>query len=144
MKKKQPKDNVLAYTAAIAVASAVIIFVIGWAYFNPLSQAPEQNAAFVQVEPVRVQNLGYTFVAELAIQTSKDDARWARKHQKELNTALQQALMNIDPKLLRTPTGLQSMQASLAATLNRSLDQPRIQRVLFTDFISQADFDEEE
>ncbi|HYD80107.1 MAG TPA: flagellar basal body-associated FliL family protein [Paucimonas sp.] len=139
-KKKKPKDDyTFAYMAGILVAGLVVGFVAAWAYYKPFQQQLRADVAFAAVGPFHIENQGYTFNASLAIQTDSDNGRWAKKNKDALNDLLYRTLLDTDPKTLSTPAGLVSTQQVLTQTINQSFDRPRVQQVLFTDFVLQAD-----
>jgi flagellar basal body-associated protein FliL len=139
-KQKQSDEYTLAYIAGIVVVLLVIGFLVGWFYIKPTMQDRiETNVAFAKAGPFHVETTGYTYNATLAIQTDSDNARWARTHQEALNEQLYRTLLETDPKALSTPVGLAAMQQTLARKINETLDKPRVQQVLFTDFVLQAE-----
>jgi flagellar basal body-associated protein FliL len=137
--KKKGNDTRIAYYAGITVACLVLGFLIGWGYFKSLQQRVGDDVAFAVIGPLNISTQGYSFNATLALRTQPDDADWARKNTPALSDALRQALFDTDPKTMRTPAGLVSIQSALTQTLNRGADKPRVLQVLFTDFILQSD-----
>jgi hypothetical protein len=137
--KKKGNDTRIAYYAGIAVACLVLGFLIGWGYFKTLQPRTGADVAFAIIGPLNISTQGYSFSATLALQTRSDDADWAKKNMPALSDALHQALFNSDPKIMRTPAGLVTLQSALARTLNGGADQPRVQQVLFTDLTLQSD-----
>ena len=140
--RKKPKvhnDYTLAYVSGIVVTLLVIAFVAGWAYIKPRQGQIVTDVAFAKVGPFHIETEGYTYNASLAVQTDAGSARWLKKHQEALNELLYRTLISTHPKLMRTPAGLVAVQQTLTQTINQTLDQPRVQQVLFTDFVLQAD-----
>jgi flagellar basal body-associated protein FliL len=138
-KSKVRNDHMLAYIAGTLIIVLVIGFVAGWAYLKPTRHQIGADIAFAKIGPLHVETEGYTYNASLVIQTDAGNARWATKNKDALNDLLYRTLAGTDPKILRTPAGLVAMQQTLTRVINETLDQPRVQQVLFTDFVSQAD-----
>jgi hypothetical protein len=138
-KSKVRNDHTLAYAAGALVIVLVIGFVAGWIYLKPTRYPIGAGIAFAKIGPLHVETEGYTYNASLAIQTDAGNARWATKNKDALNDLLYRTLAGTDPKTLRTPAGLAAMQQTLTHAINETLDQPRVQQVLFTDFVLQAD-----
>lgn len=139
-KKPQPRnDYSMAYTAAAAVVLLVIAFFAGWAYLKPQQDRIVTDVAFGKAGPFHIETDGYTYNATLAIQTKADNGRWLKRNQEALNDLLYRTLVSTNPKIMSTPAGLAAVQETLTRTINQSLDQPRVEHVLFTDFVLQAD-----
>jgi flagellar basal body-associated protein FliL len=139
-KSKQRDEYTLAYAAGLIVVLLVVGFLVGWFYIKPtLQNRIETNVAFAKAGPFHIEATGYTYNASLAIQTDADNARRARKHQEALNELLYRTLLETDPKILSTPAGLAATQQTLTRKINETLDKPRVQQILFTDFVLQAD-----
>jgi flagellar basal body-associated protein FliL len=136
---RQESDYTLAYALSLAVIVAIIAFVIGWAWLKPQAGKIETDVAFDKVGPFHIETEGYTYNASLAVQTTAGDARWLRRHHEAINETLYRALLATPPQALTTPAGLVAMQQTMTQSVNRSLDQPRVQQVLFTDFVIQPD-----
>jgi flagellar basal body-associated protein FliL len=95
--------------------------------------------AFDKVGPFHIETEGYTYNASLAVQTTAGDARWLRRHHDTINETLYRTLLATHPQVLTTPAGLVALQQSMTQSVNRTLDQPRVQQVMFTDFVIQPD-----
>lgn len=137
--KKKGNDHRMAYIAGAVLTCLVLAFVIGWGYFKPLQEPAGTDVAFTTVGPLIIASHGYAFSATLAVQTTADDGDWAKKNVKKMTDALHQTLFDTDPAAMRDPSGLVKVQHALEQVLNRTFDQARVQRVLFTDFVIQAD-----
>ena len=137
--KKKGNDTRIAYYAGITVTCLVLGFLVGWGYLKVSQPRAGADVAFAVIGPLNISTQGHSLSATLALQTSPDDADWAKKNTPALSAALRQALFDTDPKIMRTPAGLVSLQSALAQTLNGSSDQPRVQQVLFTDLTLQSD-----
>lgn len=140
--RKKPQvhnDYTLAYVSGIVVTLLVIAFVVSWAYIKPRQGQIVTDVAFAKVGPFHIETEGYTYNASLAVQTDAGNARWLKKHQEALNELLYRTLVSTHPKSMSTPAGLMAVQQTLTQTVNQTLDQPRVQQVLFTDFVLQAD-----
>jgi flagellar basal body-associated protein FliL len=132
-------DYTLAYALSLAVIVAIIAFVIGWAWLKPQAGKIETDVAFDKVGPFHIETEGYTYNASLAVQTAAGDARWLRRHHDTINETLYRSLLATHPRALTTPAGLVALQQSMTQSVNSTLDQPRVQHVLFTDFVIQQD-----
>jgi flagellar basal body-associated protein FliL len=138
MKKKKRADSFPAYVSGIGAICVVAGFLAVWGYIK-MGQVPRASVAYAQIGPLHVDSGQYTFMARLALQTGSDDARWAGSNLATFQRMLHRALQDADPASLRTPDGLRAMQQRLTLAVNREFAQPRVQQVLFTDFIIQTD-----
>jgi flagellar basal body-associated protein FliL len=126
-----------AYAAGSVLAILLVCFFLAWIYFSsrhhPLKD--EKEIAYARFGPMAVTSQSYSVRASFALQTSADDAGWAEKHRKELSLALEQVLSNQNPQHVLAQNGLQSLQLSLAATVNKALNTSKLQEILLTDFV---------
>ena len=121
-------------TLLLAMAGAIALYWNGTRH-----RAPEADSAYATVGPLTVGTQAYSVRAQLAVQTRRDDAQWARQHQSELARVVEGALSTLDPQQVHRPDGLASLERSLRATLNLALHTDKIERIWLTDFLLQTD-----
>lgn len=143
MEQKKDGNYSRATIVSIVVACLLLALVLAlaWSYVLPAYRQARPDVAFAEIGPMRIAAHGYAYRAVLAVQTGADDAEWAQTNKALLDEAVQRALSQSDPRSMRTPAGLASVQERLAERVNATLDRPRVQRVLFTDFVIQPDLD---
>jgi flagellar basal body-associated protein FliL len=136
MAKAKPTDaNVIILACTLALI-LIAILCAGW-YFM-YSARPVSNSTYSSFGPMVVRSSDFSIKATFAVQTRNEDASWVKSHQKELNFALQTALVNADPQRLRDPEGLMYVQTMLRDAANTALNTRNIEEVLLTDFIVQG------
>lgn len=135
-KKKHYQDHFVGYAALIVFVLLAAAFGALWAY---LRSAPSTlpRVAYVDTGPLVVTMEGYTVSTRLSVQTSQDDAEWARKNRAALIGAMQQALAQSDPRRMQHPAELEVLQTSLKRMGNNALHTAKIQDVLLTEFVIQ-------
>ncbi len=128
-------------TNVIIIGGALAIVLIGmlsiWLYFSYISR-PVSPSTYASFGPVVVRSSEFAIKATIAVQTRKEDAKWLASRKKELDFALQAALANVDLKRLREPEGITYVQTILLDAGNAALNTRKIEEVLLTDFIVQA------
>jgi flagellar basal body-associated protein FliL len=142
--KKTPKppvpetDNTIAYAVGFALFLLVLGFVLSWFYMQS-SSTPLPEIEFAKTGTMEVHNRGYTISANVAVQTSTDDAHWARQNMKTFTEISRRDLAALDPDQLRTTEGIRALQQSLKDEINGAFKPPRVTNVYLTDLMMSAD-----
>ena len=134
---KPKKERSIVVTASLVVAALVVAFAMTWIYLQYASKV-RVDVAYAPFKPIVVRAQDYSIAASFVLQTSTADAAWVAKNQKQLEAVLQEALNEADANGIRAPNGLQALQISLRDISNEALQTTKIQQVLLTDFIIQA------
>lgn len=134
-KAKQTDMNVAVIGAALAFVVIAILAV--WFYLS-YRALPVSSSSYTSFGPVVVRNSQFSVKTSYAVQTRNDDEEWAKRHQKELNFAVQGALANADPQRLRDPDGVTYLQEMLREAANTALNTRNVEAILLTDLIVQA------
>lgn len=129
-------------TSIIILGSAVAIVVIGilavWFYLS-YNTRHVPTIAYENFGPLVVRNSEFSVKTSFAVQTRNADAAWLAQHKRELDFALQAALVNADAQRLRAPDGINYVQELLREAANQALNTHSIESVLLTDFIMQTE-----
>ncbi len=134
-KARQVDTNVIILGGALAIVLLGILS--AWLYLT-YNARPVSPSTYSNFGPVVVRSSDFAIKATIAVQTRNEDADWLSSHKKEVDFALQTALLNVDPQRLREPEGVTYVQATLRDAANTALNTRKIEEVLLTDFIVQA------
>lgn len=134
-KAKQTDMNVVVIGAALAFVAIAIL--AAWFYLS-YRALPVAASSYTSFGPVVVRSSQFSVKTSYAVQTRNEDEEWVKKHQKELNFAVQAALANADPQRLRDPDGVTYLQEMLRDAANTALNTRNVEAILLTDLIVQA------
>lgn len=131
-----PRDRFVITTASVVVA-VLLGALAGLWYFLHAPRAADPGLSYAIVGPLTVRTDDFSVVARLAVQTSPDNAAWARQQAPALVRSAEAALGQVDPDRIHAPGGLEELQRSLKSSLSRDLGTDRIEQILLTDFLLQ-------
>ena len=134
-KAKQTEMNAAIIGATLAL---VVIAVLAVWFFLSYRALPVASSSYTSFGPVVVRSSQFSVKTSYAVQTRNEDEEWAKKHQKELNFAVQAALANADPQRLRDPDSVTYLQEMLRDAANTALNTRNVEAILLTDLIVQA------
>lgn len=118
----------------------LIAFAAAWWYLQH-AERERQSSSYTSLKPVAISRGGHSIAATFAIKTSNADARWATQNRLGIQTALQQALLGVDPVQVRAPGGLHKLQREMQKSINGMLATDKVQEVVITDFlVSEGDY----
>lgn len=137
MSQATERDNFFAYAAAVVVVCLAAIVLFTWSQVR--SHKAEPEVSFSPFGPYQIETQDLSISAKLAVQTSRADASWPNSNRETLNTVFKHILESTDPKILKTPNGLQQLQDALTQGCNAELHSSKyVQAVLLTDFVAQS------
>jgi flagellar basal body-associated protein FliL len=137
--KANGKDHFVVYLIAIVVIGLAAIAIFVFIHVAKAGKPVAPQFTYSKFGPYQVEAQNYAIGATLAVQTSNDDTGWAKENEKTLNTIFRKLLAdNVTAATLKSPSGLQDLQTSLAKGANATLGGNRVQTVLLTDFIMQT------
>ena len=136
--KAQPRDNTFAYVAAAVVVCLAGIFLFTWNQVRASHDANKPHVAFTKFGPYQIESQSFAMNASLVVQTSLDDSDWAEKNRKDLDVVFKRALSDADPKVVRSPNNLSTLQQVLEKSCDSTFNNHVVQKVMFTNFTYQA------
>jgi flagellar basal body-associated protein FliL len=133
------KDHQLLLTIGIALLILLLSFGGVWLYLQYAKELRTQTN-YLSLPSIAISRDGHSIRAGIAIRTSGEDASWASKNQLAFEQVMKRALMEADPKKLRSEAGIVAMQQSLRDAGNDALGHGKVREVLLTDLlISEGD-----
>lgn len=138
MPKPAPRDQFVTTTTIVIVALLLLSFGVFGLYWQGLRHVDE-SVSYAIVGPLTISTEAYSMAARVAVQTSKDNADWARKNQAALRRIIEIELAAVNPQKVHAPGGLLMLQHILKEAAIRDLRTDKIEQMLFTDFILQTD-----
>lgn len=136
MAKAQQSDNFIAYLLGLLIF-VVACVAVAWFYFQYTERfSPPVN--YSSFGPIVVRASTFSIKATIVVQTRREDTSWAKNHNAELDLALQTALANVDPALVKGAGGLAYVQGMLRDAADAALNTHNVQEILLTDFIIQS------
>jgi len=132
------QDNFVAYiTAAIVVCLAGIV-IFTWNQVRMAHDATRPHVAYAKFGPYQIETQTYALRASLVVQTSLSDANWPEENKKALDVVFKKVLADADPKTMRSPNNLITLQQALAKGCEAAFGGKTVQAVLLTDFTFQV------
>ncbi|WP_057288894.1 flagellar basal body-associated FliL family protein [Noviherbaspirillum sp. Root189] len=133
------KDRQLVLTIGIALLILLLSFGGVWLYLQYAKKLRTQTN-YLSLPSIAISRDGHSIRAGIAIRTSGEDANWASRNQQAFEHVMKRALMEADPKKLRSEAGIVAMQESLRDAGNDALGHGKVREVLLTDLlISEGD-----
>lgn len=133
----------LVRTVGIVVVVLAIGFVLAWFYMQHRAQLAK-NIHYVSLPQVAISRDGHSMSATFVVKTSAADADWAAANKQALQQVAHRILMELDPQQVlgaHARNGLQTLQNTLRAAGNETLQTTRVQEMLLTDFlVSEGDY----
>lgn len=127
-------------TLLIACVLLSLGFAGAWFYMQ-YEEQQRLSSSYTSLKPLAISRGGHSIGASFAVQTSNADARWALQNRLALESALQQALLQVDPKRVLAPNGLLELQRRLSGEVNATLGSDKVQEIVITDFlVSEGDY----
>ena len=136
--KARTRDNFVAYIAAAVVICLAAIFLFTWNHVRASHDATKPHVAYAKFGPYQIESQAFAMHASLVVQTSMDDADWPDKNRKDLDVVFKRVLANADPKVIRSPENLSTLQDTLVKSCDSTFSNHVVQAVMFTDFTYQA------
>lgn len=134
MPKVPVRDRSILYTVAVATAILIVGFASAW-FYQKHSERMRSETVYSKPTRVVAGTPDYSVAASFAIQTSGDNAEWAREHQYALQVVAKQVLTGSDMRLALAPGGLQKLQQRLRDASNAALHTDKVQQIVITDFL---------
>ena len=138
MSKLASRDRFVTTTTIVIVALLLLSFGAFGLYWQGL-QRVDDSVSYAIVGPLTISTENYSMAARVAVQTSKDNADWARKNQAALRRIIETELAAVNPQQVHAPGGLLMLQRILKEAAMRDLRTDKVEQMLFTDFILQTD-----
>ena len=128
------QDNFVAYIAAAVVVCLAAIFLVTWNQVRAAHDATKPQVTFTKFGPYRIESQYFAMNAALVVETSNDNASWAENNRKDLDVVFKRVLSEADPKVVRAPNNLSTLQDILGKSVNSTFGAHVVQGVLITDF----------
>ncbi len=138
MAKARAQDNFVAYIAAAVVFCLAAIFLVTWNRVRAAHDMTKPHVAYAKFGPYQIESQAFAMNASLVVQTSLDDSAWPEKNRKDLDIVFKRVLANADPKVVRSPNNLSTLQQIMIKTCESTFNNHVVQAVMFTDFTYQA------
>jgi flagellar basal body-associated protein FliL len=132
------RDNFVAYIAAAVVVCLAAIFLFTWNQVRASHDITKPHVAFTKFGPYQIESQAFAMRVSLVVQTSLDDSSWPEKNRKDLDVVFKRALADADPKIVRSPNNLTTLQDVIVKACNSTFNNHVVQAVMFTDFTYQA------
>ncbi|MBV8634422.1 MAG: hypothetical protein JO002_08040 [Burkholderiaceae bacterium] len=128
------KDNFVAYIAAAVVVCMAGIFLFTWNQVRAAHDVNKPHVTYTKFGPYRIESQAFAMNASLVVETSLDNSSWAETNRKDLDVVFKRVLSDADPKMMRAPNNLSTLQNTLVKTCDATFGSHVVQDVLITDF----------
>jgi flagellar basal body-associated protein FliL len=137
MAKPKTRDKFTLVMIGLIIFLLVASFAAIWFYRHEQTRTPLRQS-YTMIGPMVVSTEEYSVGANMALETSAENAEWAKKNQPAIRAVIEKTLGLLDAQQVHLPGGVAAVQVALTEAVNKSMKTDKVEQIFLTDFLLQT------